>query len=120
MWKDKVIWKRISEVYPEAVIYDEKITTNDVAPGVFDQSYLQAAMSRISQDSGMIIKKCFVTKDINSAGIYVIKVHIDGAPKLVTIDDSIPYFESSKQPAFINTNSNSVWAILLEKAWAKV
>jgi hypothetical protein len=47
-------------------------------------------------------------------------VHIDGIPRLVTIDDNIPFFESSKQPAFINTGSDSIWALLLEKAWAKV
>ena len=120
MWKDKVTWKRISEIYPDANVYSEDISTDDVAPGVFDQSYMQAALSRIAQDSGMAIKKCFVTKDINTVGVYVLTIHVDGSPKNVTIDDYVPYFESSKQPAFINTGTKSIWALLLEKAWAKV
>lgn len=120
MWKDKITWKRLSEIYPDANIYKEEITSEDVAPGIFDDSYVQAALSRVAQDSGKVIKQCFVTKDINSVGVYVITIFIDGSPNNVLIDDYVPYFETSKQPAFTNTASDSIWALLIEKAWAKV
>lgn len=120
IWKEQIEWKRISEIYPESEIYKEEITTSDVAGGIFHESYLLSSMYRIAQDSGMAIKKLFINKDINTAGIYSLKIFIDGCPKTVTIDDYIPYISTSNQPAFIHTSSKSVWALLVEKAWAKV
>jgi len=128
MWRDKVSWKRISDLFPSAIVYKDnskdydmkEFSPDDVVSGVFSQSYLHTCMKKIATDASMAIKKLFITKDINSVGVYVLDIYVDGSPKTVTIDDYIPYFESSKQPAFINTNTNCIWALLLEKAWAKV
>ena len=120
IWRNKITWKRISEIYPDWTLFGDDITTDDICTGYFDNPVLYSNFLSILQDSREAIIKWFTTNSVNSWGIYKLVVHVDGSPWNIVIDDYVPYFETSFSPAFIGTKSKNIWALLLEKAWAKV
>lgn len=60
----------------------------------------------------------FLTKEINDAGIYLVTLFINGYEYPVIVDDYFPSVYN--QPAFCKTKDGELWAMILEKAWAKV
>lgn len=56
---------------------------------------------------------------MNAAGIYLITLFVNGKITPVIIDDYVPCDRHGK-PFACDTKSKELWAILLEKAWAKV
>ena len=68
------------------------------------------------------IAKIFVTHSINEACIYRVKFFINGLRTSILVDDYIPVNPNNDQPAFCRTKMDKqlFWAILIEKAWAKV
>lgn len=65
------------------------------------------------------IKAIFKTQEVNSSGIYEMEFCIGGKMTSVTVDDFIPVTEDDK-PAFCSTHDEELWAILLEKGFAKL
>ena len=61
----------------------------------------------------------FVTKEINKAGIYMVKFFINGQDTPVIVDDFLPVNANGK-PAFASCRDGEIWVSLLEKAWAKL
>lgn len=64
------------------------------------------------------IESLFYTRTKNKAGIYLLYFYINGRKTGVIIDDYIPCRED--RPFATQTKTNELWAILLEKAWAKL
>jgi len=60
-----------------------------------------------------------VTQKINKAGIYMVRLFINGNETLVIVDDYLPV-NSNGKPAFATCRDGELWVSLLEKAWAKV
>ena len=57
---------------------------------------------------------------VNVYGKYGVKIHFNGANRLIEIDDKIP-FESSRALLGAHTeNKNEYWASLIEKAICKL
>ena len=52
--------------------------------------------------------------------IYALKMLVNGKYEIIVIDDFIPYNTKLNRPAFWDTFTNNVWAILIEKAYAKL
>ena len=67
-----------------------------------------------------LIKTMFITREYNEVGIYSIKIYINGAYKIIEVDDYIPVNKSTSAPLFAQMQTKNIWPILLEKAWAKV
>ena len=61
----------------------------------------------------------FVTKEINKAGIYMVRLFINGTETPVVIDDHLPVRKDG-QPAFATCRDGEIWVSLMEKAWAKL
>lgn len=63
----------------------------------------------------------FVTKEYNPRGKYAVRIFdpIKSKWTIVTIDDRIPCVKGTRRPRFMSPNGNELWAILLEKAYAK-
>ena len=61
----------------------------------------------------------FVTKEINSAGIYLVRFFINGNETPVIVDDYLPCTKSGT-PAFASSRDDEMWVSVLEKAWAKL
>ena len=61
----------------------------------------------------------FHTKTINSAGIYLVKLYINGIQHPVIVDDYLPC-NPNGSPAFATSQDSELWVSILEKAWAKL
>ena len=94
---------------------------DDVTQGGIGNCYLIATMSTVAMYPSLI-KKMFITKEINKAGIYLLEYHIRGKPWVITVDDTILYNDERLKPEHIDYNPNhpSLWGVLLEKAWSKI
>ena len=60
------------------------------------------------------------TKQVNSAGIYLLKFYINGIETPVIVDDYLPVNEGTSDPAFAYSREDELWVSLLEKGWAKL
>ena len=59
---------------------------------------------------------------MNDAGIYAFRFYIRGKPWIVTVDDTFLFRGTGTREAYFARigKNNQFWAMLLEKAWAKV
>ena len=92
---------------------------NDVIQGQLGDCYFLSSVANLCKYPGLIMKM-FKTKDTNKDGFYEIIMHIDGKPQIVIVDDYLPCNKRTKRPVYAQSNGNEIWAMLLEKAWAKV
>ena len=60
----------------------------------------------------------FITKEPNSAGVYLMYLYVNGVETPVMVDDWFPTVYG--KPAFGHSDSGELWVSLLEKAWAKL
>ena len=60
------------------------------------------------------------TKEVNTAGIYLLKFFINGIETPVIVDDYLPVNMKTGKLAFAYSKQGELWVSLLEKAWAKL
>ena len=65
------------------------------------------------------VNDLFITKELNSSGIYLVRFLINGNETPVIVDDYFPC-KRDGTPAFANSRDNEAWVMILEKAWAKL
>ena len=66
-----------------------------------------------------LIERIFVTKQYNEQGIYQLRLSKNGEWQNIIIDDYFPCLPNGG-PMFSRCNSNNIWVLLLEKAFAKL
>ena len=116
---DKIVWKRVTEISPKWELFEGKIEFNDVQQGSLGDCYFLSSITALTEYP-FLIKEKFRTKSFNAEGYYEIIFFIDGEWQIVFIDDYFPYNIAEKNFAFALPHNNELWAILLEKAWAKL
>ena len=86
----------------------------------FSDCWLVAAFACASEFPDMI-RHMFLTKEYNPRGLYKIRIYDPQNEKwcIVVVDDRIPCPKGTKRPMFMKPNGAELWAILLEKAYAK-
>eukprot|EP00928_Gymnodinium_smaydae_P016817 TRINITY_DN16367_c0_g1_i1.p1 TRINITY_DN16367_c0_g1~~TRINITY_DN16367_c0_g1_i1.p1 ORF type:complete len:749 (+),score=208.04 TRINITY_DN16367_c0_g1_i1:95-2341(+) len=145
----EVIWvragdfarKSIKDRSPKPKLYDSemnlfqgKIEPNDVRQGALGDCWLLASMSALAEHEGAI-RYVFCTKELDPLGRYVVRLFdpADGHWKYVTVDDHVPckrdpYAEDGVARGkdgmpialYARPHENEVWAMILEKAVAKL
>ena len=66
-----------------------------------------------------LVERLFITQKYNEEGLYRLKLCKNGEWMEVTIDDYFPCTLNGG-PIFSRANSNELWVLLLEKAYAKI
>lgn len=111
-------WKRAKDIFePGFVVFNEDIDPNDINQGELGNCYYLAVLSACAEDSDRI-KNRIKTQEVNAAGIYCVTMYINGVETPIIVDDWFPTVYG--KPAFCKTKENELWAMLFEKAWAKV
>jgi hypothetical protein len=117
--KDEIEWKRISDLYPNNILYDDNMDIEDIRQGKLGICYFLSTLAQLTKYQKLLLQ-IFKTKKSNNQCYYEIIFFINGEYKIVLIDDFIPVIKNSNEPYFSKPNNNEIWVILLEKAWAKV
>ena len=113
-------WKRISDIVPNPVIYEDTIKMRTIKYGRISLPYFYSVLSALANQYPSIFTKIILTKDYNPQGSYQVKLYIDGEFQTITIDDYFPCIKGTNVYFFTRPSNFEIWPILIEKAWAKV
>ena len=117
--KDAHKWKRVADIKQgQWKLFEGKIEFADVNQGSLGDCYFLSAITSLAKFPNILIEK-FITQEYNEEGYYEVVLFIDGEWVIVYVDDYFPV-DSTDSFVFAKPNGNELWAILLEKAWAKV
>ena len=82
--------------------------------------YFAASISGAAEYPELITDMFITGIEDNVAGIYMIKFFIRGKPWLVTVDEKLLFDTINDEPVHMNPADNgAMWAVIMEKAWAK-
>lgn len=101
-------------------LFEGEIEPADLCQGAVGNCWLVAAFACASEFPDMI-RHMFLTKEYNPRGLYKVRIFDPQTEewKIVIVDDRIPCDKGRRTPRFMKPNGNELWAILLEKAYAK-
>ena len=143
-------WTRMSKFFEgEKYSVSKVIEPEDVKQGNLDNTQLMACLSGMAaqdvskymamKEDGKKVSKIkkeivddmrgigtvLLTKKINKAGIYALRLYINGRERTVVVDDYMPtklnkHGQVSLAFAKSSKGDNEVWMMLIEKAYAKI
>lgn len=88
-------------MYPNGTIIGENPSPIDIVQGSLGDCYFVSVLMSISTNK-QELERIFITKTENSAGIYALKLLVNGEPKTIIIDDFIPVMAFANHvPAFM-------------------
>ncbi|EAR87401.2 calpain family cysteine protease (macronuclear) [Tetrahymena thermophila SB210] len=118
-YPDVVSWLRPRDIFNTGYeVFVKGIDPTTLISGDLGDYYFQGAVSALAERDYSILK-LFQTKSVNKAGCYVLNICWKGVWTSVILDDKFPT-KGNKQICFTRSSSNELWAMLLEKAWAKL
>jgi len=127
-------WDDWQDIYTAADVFDSTRaapTWKEPRQGGAGTCYLMSALSGVAEFPD-IIKSMFVTQASNTSGAFRVKFYIRGKPWVFNIDSQFLVkkdfnnalnLHNALKYALINTyetDNTTMWAPLLEKAWAKI
>ncbi len=115
----KLEWKRIDDIFSKSLIFEDTIEFDDIKQGNLGNCYFLSAISALTE-MPYLIYQIFRTKVKNEKGYFEVVLYIDGEWQVVIIDDYFVTIKDTNEFKFANSNERELWAIILEKAWAKV
>ena len=114
-------WRRPKDVFGEGnfKIYEEP-GPNDIKQGKCGDCYYLSCLSSLAEYPDRI-KRIFITKEVNDAGIYACHFYINGEKRTVVVDDYFPYDVENDVWGFSRPSyKTEIWVLILEKCWAKI
>ena len=102
----------------EPSIFYESIEPNDIRQGSLGNSWFLSALATLAERPALV-ERLFITKGVNSQGVYKIRLCKNGEWVTITIDDFFPCYPEGG-PLFSRGHGNELWILLLEKAYAKL
>ncbi len=100
-------------------MYDRTIEPSDIIQGELGDCYFLSALASLAQTPDRI-KRLIRFRRTTETGVYCFSLCLNGIWENVVVDDKIPCLPSANKPIFCQSKTSEVWAILLEKAWAKI
>jgi calpain-15 len=100
-------------------MFSGNIDPQDINQGALASCYFLCALMGLAEYDQRI-KSLFITDNVNSKGVYAVKLLIQGEERIVTVDDCFPCKAKDKLPAFSSSKYAELWLLVLEKAWAKI
>jgi len=115
-------------------LFEGEIESADVLQGALGDCWLTAALAALAEHPGAI-QKAFLTKELDPRGKYSVRLFDFKLKKfkVITVDDYVPCVmdpsskdkilrDSSGQPVtfFTHPHGNEIWAMIIEKAVAKL
>ena len=118
--KEKIEWKNAHKIWGEEVsIFGETLSLNDIKLGLVKDAYFVAAIKALIKFPSMIIqlfKTTTLPKDDSGIQIFL---KIEGVWTIYCVDDYFPVSKETGETIFSDSPTKHIWALLLEKAWAK-
>jgi len=101
-------------------LFEGEIEPSDLCQGAVGDCWLVAAFASASEHPH-VIRHQFLTKEYNPRGLYKVRIFDPQLDKwvIIKVDDRIPCKKGTKKPHFMKPNGSELWAIILEKAYAK-
>ena len=117
---EEIEWKRATDIYPKPTIFEETLSFDEIYRGKITNTYFLSALASLCNLPGLI-NQIFLTKEYNEhTSLIKLILFIDGEFQIVLLDDYFPVIKGTNIPFFLRTQKFGLWAILLEKAYAKV
>lgn len=115
-----VIWLRPDDIFGvnNYALFEGNIEFDDVRQGSIGNCYLMASLSALTEVP-QIIAELFRQHEVQKNGYYEVCLKLDGEWQVIILDDYFPCSKKTLKPIFANAKNNELWALLLEKAWAK-
>jgi len=101
-------------------IVKDGIDPSDIKQGALGDCYFLSALSILAEYPDRV-KRLFISTDaqLQKYGVFAVRVHIDGIPTEVVVDDYFPCLRGGGT-AFSRSHGDELWVLLLEKMYAKV
>ena len=119
----EVDWRRVSDMVIHGLT-DPKIMIEGkdegaVVQGTLSNCWFMGALAVLATRDDLL-RVCFVATKHWTRGIYTLKIYKEGQWRYVHIDDQIPCSRRGTPLYARCQNPNETWALLLEKAYAKL
>ena len=111
-------FKRLSYVIDDVQVIREGISPSDIYQGQLGDCYFLSALASVAED-GKRLERNLLQKSTSSKGAYCLALNITGCWVPVVIDDIFPVRPDGRLP-FCYTKHKEIWAMLFEKAYAKI
>lgn len=114
-----VAWQSATEIFGGRSIIRTSFDPSDIVQGELADCYLMAALCSIALRPPRL-ERLFLVKQSENKGIFSVGICVNGLWEEVVLDDRFPCLTGSSTPVFARSESGELWAMILEKAWAKV
>lgn len=115
----QVVWLRPEEFFVDEHDVYFTVEPDDIFQGLLGDCYFQSALAAIAENPKRI-KKIFLSKKKQDAGIYCVNFYINGTKEAIYVDDLFPCSKDTKKPIFNRSDQEELWVMILEKAFAKI
>ena len=121
-----IVWRRASDVYgnsnskPVKLIASDGLNPSDVHQGLLGDCYFLGSLACLADTHPDKLRALLLTKEADGSGRYEVQFYKMGQPVTLFVDDWVPCNGADGPPAFSSSNSDELWVLILEKAWAKL
>lgn len=117
-----ITWKRPIDFFSSTIyhVFEENIEPEDIRQGRLGDCWLLCAIAALSEYP-ILIKELFSSDSLVpvASGLYKLRICKSGQWRQVVVDDYFPCIPGAG-PVYAKSHGNELWAMLIEKAYAKV
>ena len=84
-------WRRIKELVPTAVLFEDCITHNDIRQGDLGNCYFLGTVAAMAEFPEAL-DRMFFNRELNDAGCYLVYFWVNGVRTAVMVDDFLPTY----------------------------